>query len=75
MWAALNGTRAWGLTSLFDAIADSAKQLARRQRPRRAVIVVTDGLDTSSSLTSPKVSGMASAIDVPSTSSRWYRRH
>ena len=65
VWAALNGTQAWGLTSLFDAIADSAKQLAKRQRPRRAVIVVTDGLDTSSSLTSPQVSGMASAIDVP----------
>ena len=65
VWAALNSTQAWGLTSLFDAIADSAKQLAQRQRPRRAVIVVTDGLDTSSSLTSPQVSGMASAIDVP----------
>jgi Ca-activated chloride channel family protein len=65
VWTSLNNADAWGLTSLYDAIADTAKRLANRQRPRRAVVVVTDGLDTSSSLTTSQVSGIASAIDVP----------
>ena len=55
----------WGLTSLYDAIADTAKRVADRRAERRAVIVITDGLDTSSSLTPADVSGLASSIDVP----------
>ncbi len=62
---ALERTEGWGLTSLYDAIADTAKQVAERRAQRRAIIVVTDGADTSSVLTSPDVSGLASAIDVP----------
>jgi VWFA-related protein len=63
--AALDITEGWGLTSIYDAIADTAKQLAPRQLQRRAVIVVTDGIDTSSTMTSEHVSRIASAIDVP----------
>jgi VWFA-related protein len=62
---ALEQTNSWGLTSLYDAIADTAKQVGERRAQRRAVIGVTDGVDTSSTLTSPEVSAMASAIDVP----------
>jgi Ca-activated chloride channel family protein len=65
IWRALDDIDAWGLTSFYDAIAATAKQLADRPSLRRAVIVVTDGADTSSTLSSPEVSGMASAIDVP----------
>jgi Ca-activated chloride channel homolog len=65
VWKAADNTDAWGLTSLYDAIADTAKRSATRQHPRRAVIVVTDGLDTSSTLTPSQVSGIASSIDVP----------
>jgi Ca-activated chloride channel family protein len=54
-----------GQTSLYDAIALTARTLADRPSPRRAVIVITDGVDTSSTLTAAKVSGLASAIDVP----------
>jgi Ca-activated chloride channel homolog len=54
-----------GLTSLYDAIAQTAKTLADRPSPRRAVVVITDGVDTSSTLTAAEVSGLASAIDVP----------
>ncbi len=54
-----------GTTSLYDAIASTAKALDQRPSPRRAVIVVTDGMDTSSTLTPGQVSGLASAIDVP----------
>jgi Ca-activated chloride channel family protein len=62
---ALGHVRPWGLTSLYDAIAETAKQLGDRPAPRRAVVVITDGVDTSSALTSAEVSGLASAIDVP----------
>jgi Ca-activated chloride channel homolog len=56
---------ALGLTSLYDAIGRTARTLGDRPSPRRAVIVITDGLDTSSALTPSEVSGLASAIDVP----------
>jgi Ca-activated chloride channel family protein len=56
---------ALGLTSLYDAIGRTARTLADRPSPRRAVIVITDGLDTSSALSAGEVSGLASAIDVP----------
>jgi len=62
---ALETTKAWGLTSLYDAIAETAERIADRRFQRRALIVVTDGVDTSSSLTPAEVSGLASAIDVP----------
>jgi Ca-activated chloride channel family protein len=63
--AGLYEIEALGLTSLYDAIGRTAKTLADRPSPRRAVIVVTDGMDTSSALTASEVSGLASAIDVP----------
>jgi VWFA-related protein len=62
---AVQRTEGWGLTSLYDAIADTAKQVAERRGTRRAVVVITDGVDTSSLLSLPDVSGIASAIDVP----------
>jgi VWFA-related protein len=62
---ALDASDAWGLTSLYDAIGEAAKQVADRPADRRAVIVITDGIDTSSMLKAPDVSGRASAIDVP----------
>lgn len=62
---ALAKVTALGLTSLYDAIADTAKTLADRPSPRRAVIVITDGVDTSSTMKASDVSGLASSIDVP----------
>jgi Ca-activated chloride channel homolog len=55
----------FGATSLHDAIAQTAEQLAERQDRRRAVIVFTDGNDTASRMSPADVSGVASAIDVP----------
>jgi len=54
----------FGSTSLFDAIAETAQRVEKRPG-RHAVIVLTDGVDTSSRLTEPEVSGIASAIEVP----------
>lgn len=62
---ALPRLSAYGTTALYDAIAETSKVLSSRPTPRRALIVITDGLDTASQLTGPEVSGMASAIDVP----------
>lgn len=66
---ALNGALGevdpFGATSLHDAISEAADRVAQRTHPRRAVVVLTDGIDTSSSKTPAEVSGLASAIDVP----------
>ena len=55
----------FGSTSLYDATAETARQVAARSGARKAVIVLTDGIDTSSTLTAPQVSALASSIDVP----------
>jgi len=57
--------RPWGMTSLFDAIAATAKSVGERENRHRAVLVVTDGVDTASRMKAPEVSGIASSIDVP----------
>ncbi len=61
----LFGIAPFGMTSLNDAIAAAAKDLAIRPNAHRAVIVLTDGLDNHSQLTAADVSGIASSIDVP----------
>ena len=55
----------WGITSLYDAIATAARRVAQRPNRHRALLVITDGVDTGSKLTAPQVSGIASSIDVP----------
>jgi VWFA-related protein len=55
----------WGQTSLYDAVAQTARLVAERPYRHRAVFVITDGVDTGSRLTAPEVSGIASSIDVP----------
>ena len=55
----------WGITSLYDAVGTAAKTVAARANRHRALLVITDGVDTGSKLTAPEVSGIASAIDVP----------
>jgi Ca-activated chloride channel homolog len=60
----LEGTP-FGMTSLYDAIAETARSAAERANRHRAVLVITDGTDTGSKRTAPEVSGIASAINVP----------
>ena len=55
----------FGATSLHDAIARTAERVGKREGRRRAVVVFTDGRDTSSRLTPTQVSSIASSIDVP----------
>ncbi|MEO8258478.1 MAG: VWA domain-containing protein [Acidobacteriota bacterium] len=63
--AAMASVRAFGETSLRDAIGQAAKRLGERDGRRRALVVLTDGRDTSSRLSAEEVSGIASATDVP----------
>jgi Ca-activated chloride channel family protein len=55
----------WGKTSLYDAIAATAQAVAQRDNRHRAVLVITDGVDTGSQMTPKVVSEIASSIDVP----------
>jgi Ca-activated chloride channel family protein len=55
----------FGMTSLYDAIAETARSAAERANRHRALLVITDGVDTGSKRSAPEVSGIASAIDVP----------
>jgi VWFA-related protein len=61
----LDNFTAFGTTSLYDATAAAARRLAERSAAHKAIIVLTDGIDTSSKLTAPQVSGLASSIAVP----------
>jgi VWFA-related protein len=55
----------FGTTSLYDATAAAARRLSARSGAHKAIIVLTDGIDTSSAMTARDVSGLASSIDVP----------
>jgi len=60
----LGRTKAYGATSLWDAIADTAQHMSDRQQ-RRALIVITDGVDSASKMKPSDVSAIASELDVP----------
>jgi VWFA-related protein len=62
---ALTNFEPFGTTSLFDATAAAARKLAARSGTHKAIIVLTDGIDTSSAMTAREVSGLAGSIDVP----------
>jgi VWFA-related protein len=61
----------YGQTSLYDAVAETARAVAdqgngRGRLPQRsAVVVLTDGVDTRSRMTAEQVSAVASSIDIP----------
>lgn len=61
----LEGLRAFGQTSIFDAVAETAARIAADRSRRQAIVIVTDGIDTRSRLTAEDVSAIASATDVP----------
>jgi VWFA-related protein len=61
----LNLLDAFGSTSLYDAIAGVSGVVAERAASRRAVIVFTDGDDTTSTYSPNEVAEIASSIDVP----------
>ncbi|HEY6232364.1 MAG TPA: VWA domain-containing protein [Pyrinomonadaceae bacterium] len=56
------GVKANGMTTLNDAIVDAARALATRTEKRKAIIVLSDGLDTFSKASSDKAIESALAI-------------
>ena len=56
------GVHATGLTTLNDAIVDAAKALAARPEKRKAIVVLSDGMDTHSKATSEKAIESALAV-------------
>jgi VWFA-related protein len=61
---AFTATQPFGATSLWDAVAETAQKISDRQR-RRAMVVITDGVDSASTLKPADVSAIASELDVP----------
>ncbi len=57
--------RPWGTTALHDALDHAARDLASHGEGRRAVVVITDGVDTASQLTPEEVIARSRALDVP----------
>jgi VWFA-related protein len=62
---AIDSVEPFGTTALYDAIGAVADHVDDRDNRRRALVVVTDGLDTASRHSAAEVSGVASAADVP----------
>jgi len=74
------GMRAKGMTRLNDAIVDAARVLADRQEKRKAIVVLSDGLDTMSKASSDKALESALAVgasiytvDMSATEGRGFR--
>ena len=56
--------RAKGTTVLNDAVLSASRELAKREENRRAIIILSDGMDTSSSASENKALAGATAADV-----------
>ena len=63
--AGLEAIRPYGSTAIHDSLERAARELARRGEGRRAVILITDGIDTSSRRTADDVIARSRALDVP----------
>ena len=55
----------FGSTALHDALDKAARDIASHGEGRRAVVVLTDGVDTSSQSTAEEVIARSRALDVP----------
>jgi VWFA-related protein len=55
----------FGATSLYDMVAHTAKRIQATPSVHAALIVITDGFDTSSTLTAGEVSAIASGAHIP----------
>ncbi len=57
------GLRAKGMTALYDAILRGAETLAARPEQRKAIVVLSDGMDTKSSASAGKALEAALAVN------------
>ena len=61
----LGSVRPWGSTAVFDAVVQAGRTLDTQGESRRAVIVVTDGLDNRSKSNAAGASAVVSSVDMP----------
>jgi len=61
----LDSITPFGSTALHDALDKGARDIATHGEGRRAVVVLTDGVDTSSQKTADEVIARSRALDVP----------
>ena len=61
----LDSITPFGSTALHDALDKGARDIASHGEGRRAVVVLTDGVDTSSQKTADEVIARSRALDVP----------
>jgi Ca-activated chloride channel family protein len=62
---AMDDIEPYGSTALHDALEHAARDLASHGEGRRAVVVITDGVDTASQRTTDEVIATSRALDVP----------
>jgi Ca-activated chloride channel family protein len=62
---ALSSISPYGETSIFDAITEAADRVMARGAARRALVVITDAIDTASRHTATEAAIAASAVDIP----------
>jgi Ca-activated chloride channel family protein len=65
VWRGLESITPFGSTALHDALDKGARDIASHGEGRRAVVVLTDGVDTSSQKTADEVIARSRALDVP----------
>ena len=63
--AGISGLKPFGATALHDALDHAARDLASHGEGRRAVVVITDGVDTASRELPDAVIARSQALDVP----------
>lgn len=62
---AFDDVEAFGSTALHDALDHGARDVASHGEGRRAIVVITDGVDTSSQTNPEEVLARSQALDVP----------
>lgn len=63
--AALAGEEAYGMTALNDAVAASPQYAVRAKNEKRALVLLTDGLENDSQLTSDQALEIARRVEIP----------
>ncbi len=61
----LEGTKAWGQTALNDAVAVSPEFATRTATEKRALLLITDGIENDSEATPDQALEIARRVDVP----------
>jgi VWFA-related protein len=63
--AMLQRIEPFGSTSLYDMVADTAERVRTSPSAHAALVVITDGFDTSSTKTAREVAAIANAANIP----------